>query len=77
MLRFQSSQELLLSSPAHSEGDHTSSCPDTAEACYQSKDISQELSDLVVYTEPVKFNGFKVQIMLCYCILWFLSTCAY
>ena len=61
MLRSQMSQESLLSSPAHSEGDHT---PDTAETCYQSKDICQELSDLVVYTEPVKFNWFKVQCSL-------------
>ena len=37
----------------------SSSCPDTAEAVYQSKDIARELSDLVVYLEPVKFSGFK------------------
>ena len=33
---------------------------DTAEATYDSKDIARELSDMVVYTEPVRFTGFKV-----------------
>ena len=35
-------------------------CTDTAEASYRNKCIAKELSDMVYYTEPVKFNGFKV-----------------
>jgi len=33
---------------------------DTAEACYLSRDIAKHLSDVFVYTEPVKFSRFKV-----------------
>ena len=36
-------------------------CQDTAEASYNKKDISKELSDMVIYTETVKFTGFKVE----------------
>ena len=45
-----------LSSPTHSE----LTLMDTAEDSFSHKDISQELSDLVIYTEPVKFSSFKV-----------------
>lgn len=40
--------------------DPTQTCRDTAEASYDSKDIAKELSDMVIYTEPIKFAGFKV-----------------
>ena len=36
-------------------------CTDTAEACYKNRCIAQELSDMVYYTEPMKFSGFKVK----------------
>ncbi len=36
-------------------------CTDTAEAIYKNKCIARELSDMVYYTEPIKFNGFKVK----------------
>ncbi len=51
--------------PSPSVADHTSSCTDTAESVFQRKDIAKELSDLVVYFEPIKFNGFKVCNVLC------------
>ena len=35
-------------------------CTDTAEASYKHKCIAKDISDMVYYTEPVKFNGFKV-----------------
>lgn len=35
-------------------------CTDTAEASYKNKYIAKEMSDMVYYTEPIKFNGFKV-----------------
>ena len=37
-------------------------CADTAEASYKHKCITKELSDMVYYTEPIKFNGFKVNL---------------
>ena len=39
-------------------------CTDTAEASYKNRCIAKELSDMVYYTEPVKFNGFKVKILI-------------
>ena len=36
-------------------------CSDTAEASYKIGCITKELSDMVYYTEPVKFSGFKVK----------------
>lgn len=39
-------------------------CTDTAEASYKNKCIAKELSDMVYYTEPVKFNGFKVKFLV-------------
>lgn len=50
----------------HDSGDSsdTQDCHDTAAASYSSKDIAGQLSDMVVYTEPVKFTGFKVETML-------------
>lgn len=57
---------------SYSPGKHSSrpagstntpqNCCDTAVASYDGKDIARRLSDMVVYTEPVKFTGFKVQI---------------
>ena len=39
-------------------------CTDTAEAIYKNKCIVKELSDMVYYTEPIKFNGFKVKFLI-------------
>ena len=39
-------------------------CTDTAEAIYKNKCIAKELSDMVYYTEPIKFNGFKVKFFI-------------
>ncbi len=41
-------------------GTHEPAVTDTAEASYSSKDIARELSDVVLYTETIRFNGFKV-----------------
>ena len=52
-----------LGSVAKETGDEAtgdSLCSDTAEASYKLGCITKELSDMVHYTEPIKFNGFKV-----------------
>lgn len=43
-------------------------CTDTAEASYKNRCIAKEISDMVYYTEPVKFNGFKVYVALTFII---------